>query len=167
MAAPSIEAPVTPPRPRRKTSWPAIVVIALLSLLVVVEGSALAAQDARITALENGATQQGPAGPAGPEGPQGPKGETGPQGPAGPRGKAGPEGKQGQPGEDADASSATEPETTEDAPAAPDPESEYDPESAYYENCDAARAAGAAPVYVGDPGYGDHLDRDGDGVACE
>ncbi len=38
---------------------------------------------------------------------------------------------------------------------------------AYYENCDAARAAGAAPVRRGDPGYGSHLDRDGDGVACE
>lgn len=36
-----------------------------------------------------------------------------------------------------------------------------------YENCTAARAAGAAPVHRGDPGYGDHLDRDGDGVACE
>ncbi|MFJ6634788.1 excalibur calcium-binding domain-containing protein [Streptomyces sp. NPDC091376] len=39
--------------------------------------------------------------------------------------------------------------------------------SAYYRNCDAARAAGAAPVRRGDPGYGRHLDRDGDGVACE
>ncbi|WP_062649403.1 excalibur calcium-binding domain-containing protein [Streptomyces maremycinicus] len=37
----------------------------------------------------------------------------------------------------------------------------------YYDNCTAARAAGAAPVRVGDPGYGRHLDRDGDGVACE
>jgi hypothetical protein len=36
-----------------------------------------------------------------------------------------------------------------------------------YDNCDAARAAGAAPVYAGDPGYGRHLDRDGDGVGCE
>lgn len=34
-------------------------------------------------------------------------------------------------------------------------------------NCDAARAAGAAPVYRGDPGYGPHLDRDGDGIGCE
>ncbi|MFG2332242.1 excalibur calcium-binding domain-containing protein [Streptomyces sp. NPDC048604] len=38
---------------------------------------------------------------------------------------------------------------------------------AYYANCAAARAAGAAPVRRGDPGYGRHLDRDGDGVACE
>jgi len=37
----------------------------------------------------------------------------------------------------------------------------------YFENCDAARAAGAAPVDAGDPGYGPHLDRDGDGIACE
>lgn len=37
----------------------------------------------------------------------------------------------------------------------------------YYTNCDAARRAGAAPVYRGEPGYGPHLDRDGDGVACE
>jgi hypothetical protein len=37
----------------------------------------------------------------------------------------------------------------------------------YYPNCDAVRAAGAAPVRRGDPGYGRHLDRDGDGVACE
>ncbi|MFJ6566672.1 excalibur calcium-binding domain-containing protein [Streptomyces sp. NPDC091292] len=39
--------------------------------------------------------------------------------------------------------------------------------SVYYRNCDAARAAGAAPVRVGDPGYGRHLDRDGDGIGCE
>ena len=39
--------------------------------------------------------------------------------------------------------------------------------SAYYANCSAARAAGAAPVYAGQPGYGRHLDRDGDGVGCE
>lgn len=39
--------------------------------------------------------------------------------------------------------------------------------SVYYENCTAARNAGAAPVRVGEPGYGSHLDRDGDGVGCE
>jgi hypothetical protein len=37
----------------------------------------------------------------------------------------------------------------------------------YYPNCTAARAAGAAPIYRGQPGYGTHLDRDGDGKACE
>lgn len=40
-------------------------------------------------------------------------------------------------------------------------------ESVYYENCTAAREAGAAPVQEGDPGYGSHLDRDGDGTGCE
>ena len=39
--------------------------------------------------------------------------------------------------------------------------------STSYANCSEARAAGAAPVRVGDPGYGRHLDRDGDGVGCE
>lgn len=37
----------------------------------------------------------------------------------------------------------------------------------YYSNCATARAAGAAPVRAGQPGYGRHLDRDGDGVGCE
>lgn len=36
-----------------------------------------------------------------------------------------------------------------------------------YRNCAEARAAGVAPIYRGQPGYADHLDRDGDGVACE
>ncbi|WP_231611791.1 excalibur calcium-binding domain-containing protein [Rhodococcus sp. CX] len=39
--------------------------------------------------------------------------------------------------------------------------------SAYYKNCAAARAAGAAPLYIGEPGYRSKLDADGDGVACE
>ena len=38
---------------------------------------------------------------------------------------------------------------------------------AYYPNCAAARAAGAAPIRVEEPGYRAGLDRDGDGVACE
>ena len=36
-----------------------------------------------------------------------------------------------------------------------------------FPNCAAARAAGAAPVRQGDPGYSRRLDRDGDGVGCE
>lgn len=36
-----------------------------------------------------------------------------------------------------------------------------------FRNCAAARAAGAAPVRRGDPGYGPHLDADGDGIGCE
>lgn len=40
-------------------------------------------------------------------------------------------------------------------------------QSGGFANCSEARAAGAAPVKRGDPGYGPHLDRDGDGVGCE
>ncbi|RJQ76109.1 excinuclease ABC subunit C [Pseudonocardiaceae bacterium YIM PH 21723] len=39
--------------------------------------------------------------------------------------------------------------------------------SAYYANCTAAKQAGAAPLYRGQPGYRAALDRDNDGVACE
>jgi endonuclease YncB( thermonuclease family) len=39
--------------------------------------------------------------------------------------------------------------------------------SAYYDNCKAARRAGAAPLHAGQPGYRPDLDGDGDGVACE
>jgi outer membrane biosynthesis protein TonB len=39
--------------------------------------------------------------------------------------------------------------------------------SVYYANCTAVRAAGAAPIHRGEPGYSSKLDRDGDGVACE
>jgi hypothetical protein len=67
------------------------------------------------------------------------------------------------------------------APAARDASSAYDvsaspsrvtptrdaPASGAFANCSEARAAGAAPVRRGDPGYGPHLDRDGDGVGCE
>lgn len=38
---------------------------------------------------------------------------------------------------------------------------------AYYSNCAEARAAGAAPIRAGEPGYRSELDRNGDGVACE
>ncbi|MGJ7922197.1 excalibur calcium-binding domain-containing protein [Neobacillus sp. LXY-4] len=37
----------------------------------------------------------------------------------------------------------------------------------YYQNCSEARAAGAAPIYRGEPGYATHLDRDGDGIGCD
>ena len=39
--------------------------------------------------------------------------------------------------------------------------------SVYYSNCSEARAAGAAPLYAGEPGYRPGLDRDSDGTACE
>jgi len=51
---------------------------------------------------------------------------------------------------------ATTGATTREAPAA-----------ASYLNCSAARAADAAPLYAGRPGYSSELDRDGDGIACE
>jgi hypothetical protein len=63
---------------------------------------------------------------------------------------------------------------TEPAPAAaPKPEQRSTGSSSggghVYANCDAARAAGAAPVRRGTPDYAANqgLDRDGDGVACE
>lgn len=40
-------------------------------------------------------------------------------------------------------------------------------QSAYYSNCAEARAAGAAPISRGEPGYREGLDGDSDGVACE
>jgi len=46
------------------------------------------------------------------------------------------------------------------APAAP-------PDAAYYANCTAARAAGAAPLLRGESGYRSAMDRDDDGIACE
>lgn len=66
-----------------------------------------------------------------------------------------------------------QPERHEEAPApavvhqeqrapAPAPEPEV-----FYKNCAAARAAGAAPIYRGQPGYRSKLDADGDGIACD
>jgi len=37
----------------------------------------------------------------------------------------------------------------------------------FYQNCSAVRAAGAAPIRVGDPGWDTKFDRDGDGIGCE
>lgn len=37
----------------------------------------------------------------------------------------------------------------------------------YYKSCEAVRAAGAAPLKKGDPGYRENLDGDRDGIACE
>jgi len=36
-----------------------------------------------------------------------------------------------------------------------------------YANCSDVRAAGAAPIYSGDPGFQAKFDRDNDGVGCE
>jgi hypothetical protein len=40
-------------------------------------------------------------------------------------------------------------------------------DSRYFSDCREARESGDAPIYQGEPGYRDALDRDGDGVACE
>lgn len=47
------------------------------------------------------------------------------------------------------------------------PVAEPVPQAVYYPDCSAARAAGVAPLYRGQPGYASKLDRDNDGVACE
>ena len=67
-----------------------------------------------------------------------------------------------------------EPQDASDAPAveeepaapAPAPQPVRAP-TQMYSSCAQARAAGAAPLYEGDPGYNPRLDRDKDGVACE
>ena len=46
--------------------------------------------------------------------------------------------------------------------ATPEPE----PQKESYANCKEAKAAGAAPMYEGDPGYRPELDRNHDGIAC-
>ena len=37
----------------------------------------------------------------------------------------------------------------------------------FFPRCDAARAAGVAPLYQGEPGYRPQMDGDNDGIACE
>ncbi|MBO0926770.1 DUF1524 domain-containing protein [Cellulomonas sp. zg-ZUI199] len=68
----------------------------------------------------------------------------------------------------APAPAPAEPAAPAPAPAPADPPAPAPaPAAVHYKNCAAARAAGAAPVRVGEPGYGTHLDRDGDGIGCE
>ncbi|WP_073480433.1 excalibur calcium-binding domain-containing protein [Streptoalloteichus hindustanus] len=52
----------------------------------------------------------------------------------------------------------------EPKPQQPDPPAQ---KQVYYASCDQVRAAGAAPLHRGQPGYRSGLDRDNDGVACE
>ncbi|MEO7692243.1 MAG: excalibur calcium-binding domain-containing protein [Sphingomonas sp.] len=59
------------------------------------------------------------------------------------------------------------PGSAELPPEVPPAEASDEEPDAYYPNCTAARAAGAAPIHEGEPGYASRLDRDGDGVACE
>ncbi|MGW3624627.1 excalibur calcium-binding domain-containing protein [Streptomyces sp. NPDC000880] len=58
------------------------------------------------------------------------------------------------------------PTPTPPTPTPPPPPPPAKPKVSYT-NCAAVRAAGAAPIHAGEPGYGRHLDRDGDGVSCE
>lgn len=67
----------------------------------------------------------------------------------------------------------TEPPTTMTAPppttAAPAPPPPAPPttEAPYHRSCAEAAMAGALPLHRGEPGYGEHLDGDRDGEACE
>lgn len=75
--------------------------------------------------------------------------------------------------DDADNRVAVVPAPQPDPQPIPDPEpveepvAEPEPVATSYGSCADVRAAGAAPIYAGDPGYSSKLDRDGDGVACE
>ena len=68
---------------------------------------------------------------------------------------------------------AAQDEPVQDEPAQPEEPAQrpqQDPKkstSTYYANCTEAKAAGAAPMYEGDPGYRSGLDRDHDGIACD
>ncbi|BCN46678.1 hypothetical protein RE9431_49350 (plasmid) [Prescottella equi] len=64
------------------------------------------------------------------------------------------------------AAPAPAPPVREQAPA-PAPAPAPSGAGVSYANCAAARAAGAAPIMRGEPGYSSKLDRDNDGVACE
>lgn len=63
--------------------------------------------------------------------------------------------------------SPTSPPTVRDNGRAPTTVRGAGQKSAYYPNCDAVRAAGAAPLLRSEPGYRKALDPDGDGIACD
>lgn len=50
---------------------------------------------------------------------------------------------------------------------APEPAAEAPAGEVSYANCTEVRAAGAAPIKVGDPGFSSKFDGDGDGIGCE
>jgi Protein of unknown function (DUF1524)/Excalibur calcium-binding domain len=52
-------------------------------------------------------------------------------------------------------------------PASSEPSAPAQDSGVVYANCDAVRAAGAAPIHAGQPGYSRKLDRDGDDIGCE
>lgn len=70
--------------------------------------------------------------------------------------------QEAQQAEEAAQEQAQEPAQEPEEPAQPAQKPQ-----AYYRNCAEAKAAGAAPLYQGDPGYRSALDRDHDGIACE
>jgi len=51
-------------------------------------------------------------------------------------------------------------------PARPSTSSQSE-SSVFYSGCREVRAAGAAPLHRGQPGYREGMDGDGDGIACE
>ncbi|NNH69026.1 DUF1524 domain-containing protein [Nocardia uniformis] len=55
----------------------------------------------------------------------------------------------------------------ESDPTSAAPTTTAPPTNVSYKNCDEVRAAGAAPLRRGQPGYRPQLDGNGDGVACE
>ena len=64
-------------------------------------------------------------------------------------------------GEDSKSGANSESESQKKSESTPEPQKEF------YANCKEAKAAGAAPLYRGDPGYREDLDGDKDGTACE
>ncbi len=62
---------------------------------------------------------------------------------------------------------APAPPAPQPAPPAPAPLVQLPVAEVFYQNCTAVRAAGAAPIRVGQPGFQPKFDRDGDGVGCE
>jgi hypothetical protein len=59
------------------------------------------------------------------------------------------------------------PHSHHDTLGAPRPNNNSSGGPVYYKNCDAAWAAGAAPIHRGEPGYRSELDHDKDGTACD
>ena len=66
-----------------------------------------------------------------------------------------------------DASTAAAANTPKGPSAKPGETSAELEESVYYADCAAARAAGKAPLYPGQPGYRKELDPQDTGIACQ
>jgi len=61
---------------------------------------------------------------------------------------------------------SVEPPAIKEEPSDPPPIVEEN-NDVYFKNCTDAKAAGAAPMHIGEPGYRVGLDRDRDGTACD